>query len=630
VRLRVPSILLLLLTLLIGVAAGALPANAAGDQPKPLTSRRLFDQSRPGVQLITARFTAQIVLPEPEVTAANQRALQALLTGRIRRGQIPASGPAVESAFIDELARNPFRWMTPSSRVRRENVKLTLTGSGFSITPDGYIVTNAHVVAPRDEDLKAAFISEDMRNGTDDFIASVVQEGLTQRQATKLLGVIVRWATSTAKLANFRRQLAAFASSGTRGLSTSRPRPATLVDAGDRFPGKDVAVLKVSASNMATVPLGDDTALSTGDRLYVLGFPGPATFNPVLSKASQKEPTLTQGVLSAKKGVSGGYTVLQTDAAMTHGNSGGPIFDEQGMVVGVATFGSVDPETGREVAGLNFAVPVSIVSGLLSKAHVKAAEGTAGGKYRLALDAFDKQWYKRALPLFEQVKALDPGHPLVRKLIRDSQTAIGQGRDRTPVEILGLPRALTVALAGTVVLLTAAVLGTALLRRRRRRRRAVPGQAAPGMAVQPVQPGPVPFLYPDGPRRYPDRSPYPARPSPAAALEGRQAPEAPEERDWWTAQPLAPVSPTANGGAAADAGESGTEGRAGAFPAWQAGGEPVTPGRAETVPAGQAGGDAPERQRVHYASPPLVCPSCGHPNPPTDRYCEQCWTVLRS
>ena len=606
VRPRGPSflLLLLLLTLLVGVTGGALPANAAGDEPKPLTPRRLFDQARPGVQLITARFTAQMVLPEPEVTPANQRALEALLVGRIRRGQIRASGPAAENAYIDEIVRHPFRWITPSSHVHRENVKLTAAGSGFSVAPEGYVVTNAHVVAPRDEELKAEFIAEDIRNGTDDFFENVRQEGLTQRQGTRLLGAILRWATKTATLANFKRQLAVFASSGTSRTSSSKARPASLVRAGDQFPGKDVAIVKVKASNMATVQLGDDTALSTGDRLFVLGFPGPATFNPLLSRESQKEPTLTQGVLSAKKTVSGGYTVLQTDAATTHGNSGGPVFDEQGRVVGVATFGSVDPDTGREVAGLNFAVPVSIVNELLSQAQVTAAEGAAGRKYRLALDAVDKQWYKRALPLFEQVRALDPGHPLVRKLIRDSQTAIAQGRDRTPVEILGMPLPRFAALAGGVVLLAGGVLVTALVRRRQRRRRAdhpVPGTPA-------FQPEHVPSPH----TGYPSSSWYPR--APTTALEA-QAPQ--EQRGREVTQPLAPVTPTANGTFPASADE-----------VWPAVTGPTGNAPAGAVPAEEAG-DPPER-RVRRSSPPLVCPSCGHPNPATDRYCEQCWAVLRS
>jgi len=48
---------------------------------------------------------------------------------------------------------------------------------------------------------------------------------------------------------------------------------------------------------------------------------------------------------------------------------------------------------------------------LLSRANLKPVEGAATRQYRLALDAFDKQWCKRALPLFNNVKALDPTQP---------------------------------------------------------------------------------------------------------------------------------------------------------------------------------------------------------------------------
>src|SRR6266542_4442911 len=349
---RLPTALPALL-LVVAMLGWAVPAGAA-DTPKALSSRRLFDQSRPGVQLITVAFSAGLVVPEATVTEPNGRALEAIVAGRIRRGEIPATQAAASGAIIDEMARDPFRWITASSRVHRTNVKLTATGSGFSITPDGYIVTNAHVVAPKDDDIKAAFLAQDIRDEGDDFITDVRQDGLSERQATR-----------NAKLANYQRTISVVGSTGSGASGSSKRRVAKLVDAGEEFPGKDVAIVTVKARHMATVELGDDTALSTGDRLFVLGFPGAATFNPVLSKASQQEPTLTQGVLSAKKQVNGGYTVLQTDAGMTHGNSGGPVFDEQGRVVGVATLGSVDPSTGREISGLNFAVPASIVNELL-------------------------------------------------------------------------------------------------------------------------------------------------------------------------------------------------------------------------------------------------------------------------
>ena len=53
--------------------------------------------------------------------------------------------------------------------------------------------------------------------------------------------------------------------------------------AGKQIPGKDVAVLKVERKDLPTVPLGDDSQVNTGDRVYVLGYPGVATFHPVLS-----------------------------------------------------------------------------------------------------------------------------------------------------------------------------------------------------------------------------------------------------------------------------------------------------------------------------------------------------------
>ena len=578
------AVLSLLTMLLVGTIGGALPANA-DDGPKPLAPRRLFDQSRPGVELITAKFTGELAVPQPQLSAASRRALQARVLERIQRGEVPANEAAARNAVIAEIVRDPLRWFTAGDRIDRMDLKVSAMGSGFSIGADGYIVTNAHVVAPQSETLKATFLREGFGDEFQDSLQHLVEGGVPQSLATKLLEAGLRWATRRSKLSHFKRRLEAVTSSGTGGaVNSGKGRPAELITAGREIPGKDVAVIKVAASNMATVQLGDDTALSTGDRLFVLGFPGPATFSPVLSKESQKEPTLTQGVLSAKKTASEGFTVLQTDAAMTHGNSGGPVFDEQGRVVGVATFGSVDPETGREVAGLNFAVPVSVVNELLTRAKVKPVAGTATENYRLGLDAFEKQWYKRALPLFKEVKRLDPAHPTVDKFIKDSQNGIAQGRDRTPREILGLSLAFLAALAVTG-LLVIAVLVAALVRRRRRERpgAAVAGVpwAEPGSGWSPA-PGTGPAMY----RGAPPPSPLGAQ---SAALGGHARPV--ERSVWWStedhsAELSAPVEMPA------------------AAPA-----RPADPAR---------------------PAEPIVCGNCGAACPPTNRFCEQCWSLLGS
>jgi serine protease Do len=626
-RARLPTALAAAL-LLVAMLAAALPASA-DDAQKPLTSRRLFDQSRPGVQLITVAFSAVLVVPEATVTEANGRALEAIVAGRIRRGEIPATQAAASGAIIDEMARDPFRWITASSRVHRTNVKLTATGSGFSITPDGYIVTNAHVVAPKDDDIKAAFLAQDIRDEGDDFITDVRQDGLSERQATRFLNTLVKWATRNAKLANYKRTISVVGSTGSGASSSSKRRVAKLVDAGEEFPGKDVAIVKVKARNMATVQLGDDTALSTGDRLFVLGFPGAATFNPVLSKASQQEPTLTQGVLSAKKQVNGGYTVLQTDAGMTHGNSGGPVFDEQGRVVGVATLGSVDPNTGREISGLNFAVPASIVNELLHHASVTASEGPAGSAYREALDAYDKQWYKRSLPLLQRVKALDPGHPLASKLIKDAQTAIRQGRDRTPREILGLPVLVVAGLAGAVVLAGLCGCLLAVRSRRRRRRRRREQRAAPAFEPWSV-PAPAPTASAN------DWDAQPGATQPGATQPYAVGTPGDQGDDWWRdvrpRPPVAPATPPAEEPSGYGYGGNGTgatppvpphPARAAVQSWWTTDGAETTELPAAT---GAQPADAPKRSQS--TAEPLVCSNCGRHNHPSLHYCEQCWAVL--
>ncbi|HZD74762.1 MAG TPA: serine protease, partial [Actinomycetota bacterium] len=523
--------------LVVAMLVPAAPAVAADDQPKALTSGRLFDQARPGVQLIMVEFSAGLVVPEPTVTAANQQALDSMAADMIRRGEIPATEAAARGAIVEEMARHPFRWLTASGAVQRTKVNLTGTGSGFSITPDGYVVTSAHVVGQKDDDIKAALLAQALGDEGDDFVAGVRAEGLTEARATKFLTAIVQWETKMSTLTNFERNIFVLGSSGSGSTSSSERRTAALVDAGEVYPGKDVALIKVAASNMATLPLGDDTALSTGDRLLVLGFPGAATFNPTISKASQGEPTLTQGVLSAKKEVSGGYTVLQTDAGMTHGNSGGPVFDEQGKVVGVATAVSVDPQTGQEVADLNFAVPISIVKELLRTAHVSAAEGEAGRAYRRALDAIDKQWYKRSLPLLRRVKALDPGHPLVARLIKDSQSAVDHGRDRTPRELLGLPLLVVPSAAGGVVVLMV-VVAVLLLRSRRRRGRGGLDLRPPfPLAGGPTLSGPVAAAGPGAdPPAFPAPAwgmpPTPANPAGTQVLGPGTPDDAQPSRDW--------------------------------------------------------------------------------------------------
>jgi hypothetical protein len=127
-----------------------------------------------------------------------------------------------------------------------------------------------------------------------------------------------------------------------------------------------------------------------------------------------------------------GWEVLQTDASITHGNSGGPVSNEQGEVIGLATFGSIDQQRGQEVQGMNFIVPVTIVKEFIKKADVKPEMSDISLAYESALDLFDKAWYKKALIKFKEVKEMNNSFPFVDKFIEETEVNIEKGLDKEP------------------------------------------------------------------------------------------------------------------------------------------------------------------------------------------------------
>ena len=159
------------------------------------------------------------------------------------------------------------------------------SGSGFILTPDGYILSNAHVVADADE-------------------------------------VTVR-------------------------LTDRREFPAKVIGAD---PYTDVALLKIPATNLPTVKIGDPNKLRPGEWVVAIGSPFGL------------ENTATAGIVSATaRAVSGDSPVpfIQSDVAVNPGNSGGPLFNLQGEVVGINSM--IFSRTGGYM-GLSFAIPIDVAT----------------------------------------------------------------------------------------------------------------------------------------------------------------------------------------------------------------------------------------------------------------------------
>ncbi|MEH1015505.1 trypsin-like peptidase domain-containing protein [Micromonospora sp. CPCC 206060] len=131
--------------------------------------------------------------------------------------------------------------------------------------------------------------------------------------------------------------------------------PATVVG---KDPESDIAVIKVSRTGLRPVEFGDSEALAVGDPVLAFGSP--------LSLAN----TVTAGIVSAldrtiRAGEPGGttryYAAIQTDAAVNQGNSGGPLVDGAGRVIGVNSVIkslAADAEEAGNI-GLAFAIPIN-------------------------------------------------------------------------------------------------------------------------------------------------------------------------------------------------------------------------------------------------------------------------------
>jgi len=113
-------------------------------------------------------------------------------------------------------------------------------------------------------------------------------------------------------------------------------------------PKTDVAVLKIEASNLPVVPLGDSHNLRVGE--WVLAIGSPFGF----------ENSVSAGVVSAKGRAlpdDGFVPFIQTDVAVNPGNSGGPLFNSRGEVIGINS--QIFSHTGG-YQGLSFAIPIDL------------------------------------------------------------------------------------------------------------------------------------------------------------------------------------------------------------------------------------------------------------------------------
>jgi serine protease Do len=181
----------------------------------------------------------------------------------------------------------------------------------------------------------------------------------------------------------------------------------------------DVAVVRVTATDLPAVPMGDSDALQVGQRAIAIG-------NPL-----GLDRTVTTGIISALNRTTpqlGGETFIQTDAAISPGNSGGPLVDSRGRIVGINSA----VISGSGASNLGFAIPINTAMAMANQVLTtgKYVRAFVGIQY---VDISPEIAAQFRLPVSEGiiVQSVQPGSPADRAGLRaeDIVTRIGD----TPV-----------------------------------------------------------------------------------------------------------------------------------------------------------------------------------------------------
>lgn len=267
-------IIFVVLAMIVGVAGGTVAGGAAGY----FVAQRSFNAQSINEPAIATSTTIQNdrATPEPVSDVA-----------------VPLSAPTVVSsseamvAAVQQVAPAVVTVLNnPGIDPRRSNL-VTGSGSGVIISPEGYIITNHHVIEGAQ---RLAVIFAD-----------------TSRQEAELVG---------------------------------------------SDPLSDIAIIRVRNGVPAVAAIGDSNALRPGEQVLAIGSP-----------LGNFRNTVTAGVVSAlNRSVGQMEGLIQTDAAINRGNSGGPLINLRGEVVGINTLvvrgsGFI---TGPQAEGLGFAVPSTI------------------------------------------------------------------------------------------------------------------------------------------------------------------------------------------------------------------------------------------------------------------------------
>ena len=299
------------------------------------------------------------------------------------------------------------------------------TGTGFIISPNGYILTSAHVLAIDENEVKEFvkgfylsmqnYYMEDSYAYESDYtydhylddwaLYNFMYEKLEIRNL-KIKTVVVLGVDKPGQ-----------------DLNTIKYTPKLIDHEGGNIDFEtgeynnedlDWALLKLDGTNFPTIPLGDSDRPSIGSQILVIGY-------PFVSEESKKEeeyitfktnvePTLTSGYISQISTIEKNK-YFQVDLSVSEGNSGGPAFDSKGNVIGIVTSGL----SGYTGGHYNYILRINDIMNRIED-KVKPSQGESDNLWYNGLNYYWNKDYIEAETQLNQLSSLNPNNPYLNNM----------------------------------------------------------------------------------------------------------------------------------------------------------------------------------------------------------------------
>ncbi len=398
-----------------------------------LGTEQNYAMNSPGIVKVQAVFSATVYVNKVDLNQSRFDKLVDSVKKLDSSGHILSPEQKLD-ILVRSLYKNPLRFFTPTEEYFRQAHRVESSGTGFLITGNGYILTNCHIIDRDSAYIRRKFILSTFHDVSEEGINALQQSWamqLTEQQRNLLndaYGLIYSQLSSLILFDLKKEFFVSFRADRIAGDPETVQTTARIIRQGQAMPGRDVAILKIDVPyDLPSLKLSSDPFTGIGTPVLVLGYPEPVTSHSFLAATAAMEPSLTSGIVSAVKTSVQGFPVIQMDAIISHGSSGSPVCNDHGEVIGIATFGSFDAGSNSLASGFNFAIPVSVVRDFLIDARIDGVPGKATNAYNEALDLYFRQYYRRALEKFRDVKQLNPRYPQLNFYLQQCEMKVNSG-----------------------------------------------------------------------------------------------------------------------------------------------------------------------------------------------------------